>query len=76
VKIAPEHNPVVSETQGCVLFHPLADGSSRCGYRDRAWWRVEARRLGSDWPGILRLQADAVDAWRARHDPEFGRAAA
>jgi hypothetical protein len=41
----------------------------------RAWWRIEARRLGSDWPGILRLQAEAVFSWRARHDPQTRDAA-
>jgi hypothetical protein len=44
-------------------------------HHDRAWWRIEARRLGSDWPGILRLQAEAVFGWRARHDPETRDAA-
>jgi hypothetical protein len=39
-------------------------------HHDRAWWRVEARRLGSDWPEILRLQAEVVATWRARHDAE------
>ena len=66
--IAPEHNPVVSET--------LATASSRCHYHDRAWWRAEARRLGSNWPGIMRLHLEVVAAWRARHDPDYGRAAA
>jgi hypothetical protein len=43
---------------------------------DRAWWRIEARRLGSNWPGILRLQAEVVATWRSRHDPDHGRAVA
>jgi hypothetical protein len=45
------------------------------GHHDRAWWRAEARRLNSDWPGILRLQAEVVAGWRARNDPETGTAA-
>jgi hypothetical protein len=39
-------------------------------YHDRDWWCIEARRLGSDWPGLLRLQAEVIAAWRARHDPD------
>ncbi len=38
---------------------------------DRAWWRVEARRRGSDWAGILRLHAEVVATWRTRHDPDY-----
>ena len=39
---------------------------------DRAWWRAEARRVGSDWPGILALHSSVVATWRARHDPDYG----
>jgi hypothetical protein len=42
-------------------------------HHDRAWWRVEARRVGSDWPAVLALHAAVVAAWRARHD--YGGAA-
>jgi hypothetical protein len=45
-------------------------------HHDRAWWRIEARRCGSHWPGILRLQAEVLAAWRARHDCDRERAAA
>jgi len=45
-------------------------------HHDRAWWRVEARRLGSDWPAILRLQVEVVAGWRARHDPDWESVAA
>ncbi len=45
-------------------------------HHDRAWWRVEARRLGADWAGILRLHSEVIDVWRARHDPDYGRAVA
>jgi hypothetical protein len=37
-------------------------------HHDRAWWRLEARRVGTDWDGILALHAAVVAAWRARHD--------
>jgi hypothetical protein len=57
--VATQHNPRVSET--------LANASSRCHYHDRAWWRAEARRLGSDWPGIEQLHWEVVAALRARH---------
>jgi hypothetical protein len=45
-------------------------------HRDRACWRLEAQRLGSDWAGILRLQAEVIATWRSRHDPDYTRAAA
>jgi hypothetical protein len=45
-------------------------------HHDRTWWRIEARRLGSDWPGISRLHAEVVTTWRARFDPDYRRAAA
>jgi hypothetical protein len=37
-------------------------------HRDRAWWRVETRRLGSDWLGITQLNAEVIATWRARRD--------
>jgi hypothetical protein len=53
--------------------HGPRDGAA---HHDRAWWRIEARRLGTDWRGVLRLHAEAVATWRASHDPDYGRAAA
>jgi hypothetical protein len=44
-------------------------------HHDRAWWRHEARRHDSDWPGILRLQAEVVSGWRAHHDSDTRAAA-
>src|SRR5262249_1110256 len=41
------------------------------GHHDREWWRVEAHRVGSDWPSILNTHAAAVRAWRILHD--FGQ---
>lgn len=38
---------------------------------DRAWWRAEARRVGSDWHGILKLHLEVIACWRARHDPDY-----
>jgi hypothetical protein len=29
---------------------------------DRDWWRVESRRLGMDWSGILALHSHVVAA--------------
>jgi hypothetical protein len=43
-----------------------------CESHDRAWWIIEARRLGTDWPNILKLQHEIIAAWRQRHDPEYG----
>jgi hypothetical protein len=40
-------------------------------HRDCAWWRVETRRLGSDWLGLLRLQAEVVAGWRRSHLPHW-----
>src|SRR4051794_35500369 len=47
-------------------------GNSEPGqvHRDRAWWRVERRRLDSDWLGLLLLQAEVLAGWRRRHDPD------
>ena len=36
-------------------------------HHDRAWWRLEARRVGSDWPDVLALHAAVIAAWRRRH---------
>ena len=35
-------------------------------YWDRAWWRVEARRVGSDSPSVPAV----VTAWWPRNDPD------
>jgi len=51
------HNTAVPTTPATVAAH-----------HDRAWWRIEARRVGSDWPAVLVLHAEVVTAWRARHD--------
>ena len=45
-------------------------------HHDRAWWCIEARGCGSHWPGILRLQAEVLAAWRVHHDCDRERAAA
>jgi hypothetical protein len=38
-----------------------------CGVvRDREWWTIEAARCGSDWAGVLALNAEAVAALRER----------
>jgi hypothetical protein len=39
--------------------------------RDRAYWRREAARVGSDWAGVLATHAEAVTAWRTRYDPDY-----
>jgi hypothetical protein len=35
-------------------------------HHDRAWWLLEARRVGSDWPAALALHAAVIAAWRRR----------
>jgi hypothetical protein len=45
--------------------------SAQSDCRDRAWWRREAARAGSDWVGILATHAKAIAAWRRRHDPDY-----
>jgi hypothetical protein len=40
-------------------------------FRDRAWWRAEAHRVGTDWAGIIALHAAVVAAWRRRHDADY-----
>jgi hypothetical protein len=41
---------------------------------DRSWWRLEAARLGTDWPGVLASHAAVVVACRRRHDRDGGTA--
>jgi hypothetical protein len=52
--------------------HPNA--ATAAAFHEREWWRAEARRVGSDWPGILALHATMVAAWRRQHDPDYGEA--
>jgi len=40
-------------------------------HHDRAWWRAEARRVGSDWPGVLALHVEVVNTWQRRHKSNF-----
>jgi hypothetical protein len=40
-------------------------------HHDRAWWRAEARRLGSDLPGVLALHVEVVNTWQRRHKSNF-----
>jgi hypothetical protein len=51
------HRPRATQVGGAASAH------------DRNWWRSEARRLGSDWAGILALHAAVVTAWWKRHEP-------
>jgi hypothetical protein len=51
--------------------HTVAANPVHHAPRDRAWWREEARRVGSDWSGVLALRAEVVAAWRRRHDPDY-----
>jgi hypothetical protein len=41
------------------------------GPRDREWWRVEARRRGTDWSSLLR-QRIRVRWWIKAGRPPFG----
>jgi hypothetical protein len=54
-----------------ITYSPNTRKLSGHARHDRAWWRIEARR-----PGLLRLHAEVVATWRARHDPDYERAAA
>jgi hypothetical protein len=58
---APVHITSTASTAICCW----SSGSGNVA-RGRDWWKVEARRLGSDWRGI------ASTAWL---DPEWRRAA-
>jgi hypothetical protein len=42
---------------------------------DRAWWAVEAARLGTDWPGVLRSIEATVEICRRRAAPKLGEIA-
>jgi hypothetical protein len=35
---------------------------------DRAWWHIEAARVGSDWGGVLAFQADVRASYGASWD--------
>jgi hypothetical protein len=50
----------VLDTEALTLFAAV---HKLCGAevaRDRAWWTADAARRGSDWAGVLKLQADIV----------------
>jgi hypothetical protein len=68
VKIAQPIRPIVNKH---VDDTARALGTRSDIHHDRNWWRAEARRLGSDWPGILAVQAEVIARWRARHDPDY-----
>jgi len=72
----------LSETQTQAIGAELYGSTEATGHnrraspaRDRAWWRGEARRGGSDWPGVLALHVEVVNTWRRRHDPDFNGSA-
>jgi len=73
---ATGHDPRVTDRHsGAIENSPITAGqgtATDAPNRDRAWWRAEARRVGSDWPGILALHSSVVATWRARHDPDYG----
>jgi hypothetical protein len=56
---------------GAIDTSPSTSGETAAtttAHHDREWWRVEARRVGSDWPSILNTYAAAVRSWRILHD--------
>jgi len=66
---------VTDRLSGAIENSPNTAGRDRATdapHRDRAWWRAEARRVGSDWFAVLALHASVVATWRARHDPDYG----
>jgi hypothetical protein len=44
----------------------IATGST--DHRDRAFWAVEARRIGTDWDTILALHIEALALFRRAHE--------
>jgi len=75
---ATGHDPLQIDRLGGAIgilrstHHPNA--AMAAAFHDRNWWRAEARRAGSDWPGVLAPHAAIVAAWRRRHDPDYGDA--
>jgi hypothetical protein len=70
---ATGREPRMSDRAGCAIGIPNSTAHHRPAIADntphpRSWWQREARRVGSDWPGVLALHAAVVAAWRARHD--------
>ena len=62
---------VIDPLVGAIDTSPSTSGetaATTAAHHDREWWRVEARRMGSDWPSILNTYAAAVRAWRILHD--------
>jgi hypothetical protein len=59
------------DSQNNITQHPAPTAAA---FGDRDWWRAEARRVGSDWSGVLALHAAVVAAWRRRHDRDYGGA--
>jgi hypothetical protein len=64
------------DKRSVAVFHRTGNTEVDHVRHDRAWWRLEARRCASDWCATLRLHAEVVARWRARHDPDCGGAAA
>ena len=68
VPAATGHNPQVTDRHsGSIeIIPPNTAGhtaATATAHHDRAEWHIEARRVGSDWNGILALHADFIRAW-------------
>lgn len=67
-----ERDPqVIDRLVGAIDTSPSTSGKTAAtttAHHDREWWRLEARRVGSDWPSILKTYAVAVRGWRILHD--------
>jgi hypothetical protein len=62
---ATGHNPRITDRHsGAIEIIP----TSTAGY---AAATDAARRLGSDWPGVLALHVEVVNTWQRRHQSNF-----
>ena len=64
---ATGHDPPVTDRHSGTIESPpntAGHAAATDAAHDRAWWHIEARRVGSDWNGILALHADFIRAWR------------
>jgi hypothetical protein len=59
---------VIDRLVGAIDSTSGETAATTTAHHDREWWRVEVRRLGSDWPSILKTYAVAVRGWRILHD--------
>jgi hypothetical protein len=57
---ATERDPQVDRLVGTIKWSSSTFGETAAtavAHHDRDWWRIETRRVGSDWSGLLALHA-------------------